>query len=196
MDYKTKYLKYKLKYNELKKQFGGTKIGDEIYNIKDPSDSWGKIVGEDGDKWLLESGRIAKKINENKIWMSRSVVSKSSSQPVQIAPPQPIRAPPQPIRAPPPPLSQPLQMQMEFDYSLTDYKIYKVKWRTPSKHRYSQWEFKEVRAKIVNALSQEDAIRIASEGENNNHTIICELLGKSYFHGNRIFSEDAYYQNG
>jgi hypothetical protein len=219
MDYKTKYLKYKLKYNELKKQFGGTEIGNEIYNFNNPSDSWGKIIEERIDAWILESGKKVLKKNENEKWGSRPAVqlsavkapqpsSQSTSQLSADKAPQPsaqstsqlsaIKAPQtHDLRVLPQPT---IQSQMEFDYSLpdyrlTDYKIYKVEWGTPSKHQYSQWDFMEVRAKIVNALSREDAIRIASKGENNNHTIICELLGKSYFHGNLIFSTDAYYQN-
>ena len=45
MDYKSKYLKYKQKYLDLKNQHGGAKIGDHVYGIGTEK-KWGEIIGE------------------------------------------------------------------------------------------------------------------------------------------------------
>jgi hypothetical protein len=50
MDYESKYLKYKEKYLSLKNQYGGAKIGDEVFGTD--GKKWGEIVGEN-DKGLF-----------------------------------------------------------------------------------------------------------------------------------------------
>ena len=80
MDYKYKYLKYKNKYLVLKSLGGSTavvgknpKVGDIVESI-DGSEYWGIISKEQKTVWVLNTGRVAQKLNMGSKWQIRDIV--------------------------------------------------------------------------------------------------------------------------
>ena len=69
-EYYEKYMKYKTKYIELKRQKGGAKIGDQI-QLNDKS--FHKIVGQDEKYWILSNDQKIYKNMENITWFNNTI---------------------------------------------------------------------------------------------------------------------------
>ena len=69
-EYYEKYMKYKTKYLELKKQIGGAKIGDQI-QLNDKS--FHMITGQDEKYWILSNGSKIFKNMENITWVNNTI---------------------------------------------------------------------------------------------------------------------------
>jgi hypothetical protein len=65
MDYESKYLKYKEKYLSLKNQYGGAKVGDEVFGLDNKK--WGDIIAEN------ESGMFNGEFKGGPIFIYRNV---------------------------------------------------------------------------------------------------------------------------
>jgi hypothetical protein len=78
-EYYEKYMKYKTKYLELKKQFGGNNVGDNIYLIIEKK--FYHITEINKDEYTLSNGQKIYKLDENITWVNNTIPQKNNKIP-------------------------------------------------------------------------------------------------------------------
>jgi hypothetical protein len=150
------------------------KIGDIIVDKYNHQDNWGQIIADERTAWKLNTGRIAKKENENIRWIiKQNNFSEREEQLILYVSAQNIQ-----------------ETNNELSKSISRYYIYHITWMARGYHDWCNYESTTIKSKLINATNREEAFYIALQNENykDRPFLICKLIGNSYMNESKVLS--------